>query len=65
MEALKPHDPTHLGDWTLTGRLGEGEDSVIYLGFRGVAGSEQAAIKLIEDDTFEFDTALSLSLIHI
>lgn len=59
MEALKPHDPTQLGDWTLTGRLGEGEDSVIYLGFRGVAGSEQAAIKLIEDDTFEFESALS------
>lgn len=59
MEALKPHDPSRLGDWTLTGRLGEGEDSVIYLGYRGVAGSEQAAIKLIEDDTFEFETALS------
>ena len=59
MEALKPNDPSHLGDWTLTGRLGDGEDSVIYLGYRGVAGSEQAAIKLIEDDTFEFDSAVS------
>ena len=59
MEALKPHDPSHLGDWNLTGRLGEGEDSVIYLGYRGVAGSEQAAVKLIEDDTFEFESAVS------
>jgi serine/threonine protein kinase len=58
VEALKPHDPSHLGNWTLTGRLGEGEDSVIYLGYRGIAGSEQAAIKLIEDDTFEFEAAL-------
>jgi|GEM_PF-2260560 len=59
MEALKTNDPSHLGDWTLTGRLGEGEDSVIYLGYRGMAGSEQAAIKLIEDDTFEFESAVS------
>ncbi len=58
MEPLKPNDPSHLGDWSITGRLGEGEDSVIYLGVRGVAGSEQAAIKLIEDDSFEFQSAL-------
>lgn len=58
MEPLKPNDPSHLGDWSITGRLGEGEDSVIYLGVRGVAGSEQAAIKLIEDDSFEFGAAL-------
>ncbi|MSW58921.1 MAG: serine/threonine protein kinase, partial [Actinobacteria bacterium] len=58
MEPLKPNDPSHLGDWSITGRLGEGEDSVIYLGVRGVAGSEQAAIKLIEDDSFEFESAL-------
>ena len=59
MEPLKPNDPSHLGDWSITGRLGEGEDSVIYLGVRGVAGSEQAAIKLIEDDSFEFESALA------
>lgn len=59
MEPLKPNDPSQLGDWSITGRLGEGEDSVIYLGVRGVAGSEQAAIKLIEDDSFEFESALS------
>ncbi len=58
MEPLKPNDPSHLGSWSITGRLGEGEDSVIYLGVRGVAGSEQAAIKLIEDDSFEFGSAL-------
>ncbi len=58
MEPLKPNDPSYLGDWSITGRLGEGEDSVIYLGVRGVAGSEQAAIKLIEDDSFEFESAL-------
>ena len=58
MEPLKPNDPSQLGDWSITGRLGEGEDSVIYLGVRGVAGSEQAAIKLIEDDSFEFESAL-------
>ncbi len=58
MEPLKPNDPSQLGDWSITGRLGEGEDSVIYLGVRGVAGSEQAAIKLIEDKTFEFESAL-------
>lgn len=58
MEPLKPSDPSQLGDWSITGRLGEGEDSVIYLGVRGVAGSEQAAIKLIQDDSFEFDSAL-------
>lgn len=58
MEPLKPNDPSELGDWSITGRLGEGEDSVIYLGVRGVAGSEQAAIKLIEDDSFEFESAL-------
>ena len=56
MEPLKPNDPSQLGDWSITGRLGEGEDSVIYLGVRGVAGSEQAAIKLIEDDSFEFES---------
>ena len=59
MEPLKPNDPSQLGDWSITGRLGEGEDSVIYLGVRGVAGSEQAAIKLIEDDSFEFESALA------
>jgi serine/threonine protein kinase len=59
VEPLKPNDPSHLGDWSITGRLGEGEDSVIYLGVRGVAGSEQAAIKLIEDDSFEFESALA------
>lgn len=58
MEPLKPNDPNQLGDWSITGRLGEGEDSVIYLGVRGVAGSEQAAIKLIEDDSFEFESAV-------
>jgi serine/threonine protein kinase len=58
VEPLKPNDPSRLGDWSITGRLGEGEDSVIYLGVRGVAGSEQAAIKLIEDDSFEFESAL-------
>jgi serine/threonine protein kinase len=58
VEPLKPNDPSELGDWSITGRLGEGEDSVIYLGVRGVAGSEQAAIKLIEDDSFEFESAL-------
>lgn len=58
MEPLKPNDPSQLGDWSITGRLGEGEDCVIYLGVRGVAGSEQAAIKLIEDDSFEFESAL-------
>jgi serine/threonine protein kinase len=58
VEPLKPNDPSQLGDWSITGRLGEGEDSVIYLGVRGVAGSEQAAIKLIEDDSFEFESAL-------
>lgn len=58
MEPLKPNDPSQLGDWSITGRLGEGEDSVIYLGVRGVAGSEQAAIKLIEDDSFEFESVL-------
>ncbi len=59
MEPLKPSDPSQLGDWSITGRLGEGEDSVIYLGVKGIAGSEQAAIKLIEDDSFEFESALS------
>lgn len=59
MEPLKPNDPSHLGDWSITGRLGEGQDSVIYLGVRGLAGSEQAAIKLIEDDSFEFESALA------
>jgi serine/threonine protein kinase len=59
VEPLKPNDPSQLGDWSITGRLGEGEDSVIYLGVRGVAGSEQAAIKLIEDDSFEFESALA------
>jgi len=58
VEPLKPNDPSQLGDWSITGRLGEGEDSVIYMGVRGVAGSEQAAIKLIEDDSFEFESAL-------
>jgi serine/threonine protein kinase len=59
VEPLKPSDPSQLGDWSITGRLGEGEDSVIYLGVKGIAGSEQAAIKLIEDDSFEFESALS------
>ena len=59
MEPLRPNDPSQLGDWSITQRLGDGEDSVIYLGVRGVAGSELAAIKLIEDDSFEFESALA------
>lgn len=58
MEPKKPNDPELIGDWSITGRLGEGEDCIIYHGVRGVAGSEQAAIKLIEDNSFEFESAL-------
>lgn len=52
MEPLKPSDPEKLGGWTLTARLGEGASGVIFLGVRGVAGSQQAAIKLIRDEGF-------------
>ena len=58
MEPKKPNDPELIGDWSITGRLGEGEDCIIFHGVRGVAGSEQAAIKLIEDNSFEFESAL-------
>jgi serine/threonine protein kinase len=52
VEPLRPSDPANLGDWILTARLGEGASGTTYLGVRGVAGSQQAAIKLIRDDGF-------------
>ncbi|MFG1822997.1 protein kinase [Microbispora bryophytorum] len=42
---LQPGDPTRLGPFVLSGRLGEGGQGVVYLG-QGQAG-EQAAVKLL------------------
>ncbi len=52
VEPLRATDPEKLGDWVLTARLGEGASGTIFLGVRGVAGSQQAAIKLIRDEGF-------------
>ncbi|TDB94697.1 serine/threonine protein kinase, partial [Actinomadura sp. 7K534] len=43
--ALQPGDPSRLGDYEVSGRLGEGGQGVVYLG-RG-PGGEQVAIKLL------------------
>ncbi|MEV5414187.1 protein kinase [Thermopolyspora sp. NPDC052614] len=43
---LRPGDPVAVGDYRLTGRLGEGGQGVVYL---GESGSEQVAIKILHD----------------
>ncbi|MGW0072608.1 serine/threonine protein kinase, partial [Streptosporangium sandarakinum] len=45
VEPLSAGDPPRLGQYELTGRLGEGGQGVVFLG-RGPAG-EQVAVKLL------------------
>jgi eukaryotic-like serine/threonine-protein kinase len=54
---LKPGDPERLGSYTLTARLGEGGQGVVYLG-RSTAG-EQVAVKLLRADLAQDDVARS------
>jgi serine/threonine protein kinase len=53
MPALRPGDPTKLGDWTLTRRIAEGGAGNIFQGVRGVDDSENAAIKVLKDEAFD------------
>jgi serine/threonine protein kinase len=53
MPALRPGDPTKLGDWTLTRRIAEGGAGNVFQGVRGVDDSENAAIKVLKDDAFD------------
>jgi hypothetical protein len=46
VQPLKPGDPARLGDYELTGRLGLGDQSVVFLG-RGGTG-EAVAVKLLD-----------------
>ena len=54
---LKPGDPERLGSYTLTARLGEGGQGVVYLG-RSPEG-EQVAVKLLRADLAQDDVARS------
>ncbi|MEV0662288.1 protein kinase [Actinomadura luteofluorescens] len=47
VQPLVPGDPARLGAYELVGRLGEGGQSVVYLGRR--EGGGQAAVKLLRD----------------
>jgi serine/threonine protein kinase len=53
MPALRPGDPTKLGDWTLTRRIAEGGAGNIFQGVRGIDDSENAAIKVLKDEAFD------------
>lgn len=50
MDPLQPQDPTELGDWKIIARLASSQNSNIYLGHRGIEGSEQAAIKVLSEE---------------
>ena len=50
MEPLKSSDPSHLGDWRIMGRLGEGGFGTVYLAERG---AQKAAIKVIKQEFVE------------
>jgi len=50
MDRLLPQDPIELGDWTIIARLATSDNSTIYLGHKGIEGSEQAAIKVLSDE---------------
>jgi serine/threonine protein kinase len=52
---LKPGDPARLGLYTLTGRLGEGGQGVVYLGES--ESGDQVAVKLLHADLANDDTA--------
>jgi serine/threonine protein kinase len=52
---LKPGDPARLGSYTLTARLGEGGQGVVYLG-ESESGDE-VAVKLLRADLADDDTA--------
>jgi hypothetical protein len=48
VDALIPGiDPESIGDWKILYRISASDNSVIYFGSRGIAGSEEAAIKVI------------------
>ena len=53
MPALRPGDPTRLGNWTLTRRIAEGGAGNIFQGVRGIDDSENAAIKVLKDEAFD------------
>jgi serine/threonine protein kinase len=50
MDRLLPQDPIELGDWKIIARLATSDNSTIYLGHKGIEGSEQAAIKVLSDE---------------
>ncbi|MFI6481851.1 protein kinase [Nonomuraea sp. NPDC050663] len=57
---LEPDDPPQLGPYRLAGRLGEGGQGVVYLGFDGAG--ERVAVKLLSHGDRETRTRLSREL---
>jgi serine/threonine protein kinase len=47
LEPKRPNDPDHLGNWRITGRLGEGGFGTVFLAEKG---AQKAAIKVIKDE---------------
>ncbi|RJL21694.1 protein kinase domain-containing protein [Bailinhaonella thermotolerans] len=54
-QPLKPTDPSRLGDYELTGRLGEGGQGVVYLGL--APSGDQVAVKLLHAALIGEETA--------
>ena len=51
MDALIPGiDPESIGDWKILYRISASDNSVLYFGSRGIAGREEAALKVISND---------------
>lgn len=50
MDPLRPKDPTKIGDWKIIARLASSENSIIYLGHKGIEGVEQSAIKVLSEE---------------
>jgi serine/threonine protein kinase len=51
VDALIPGiDPESIGDWKILYRISASDNSVLYFGSRGIAGREEAALKVISND---------------
>ena len=51
MDALIPGiDPESIGDWKILYRISASDNSILYFGSRGIAGREEAALKVISND---------------
>jgi len=51
VDALIPGiDPESIGDWKILYRISASDNSILYFGSRGIAGREEAALKVISND---------------